>query len=155
VGNVGRLRGELQHYAYRDIAEHMETIERYTTLAARQMFEQGRRASFLDVALHPRLAFLRNYVLKGGFHEGVPGLVISKMNAYYVFLKFAKLWEIEHEERKVPGSGFRVPGSGAGFPVAGSGAGFPVAGSGAGVPGSGSAGANEEHRNPQTLNPEP
>jgi glycosyltransferase involved in cell wall biosynthesis len=106
TGSVGRLRGELEHYAYRDIAEHLETIERYTTYAARQMHEEGRRAGWLQIAGHPPLAFLRNYVLKGGISDGVPGLVISAMNAYYVFLKFAKLWELE-----VHGSGFRVQGS--------------------------------------------
>jgi (heptosyl)LPS beta-1,4-glucosyltransferase len=93
-GRVGRLREELQHFAYRDIADHMETIERYTTFAARQMHEDGRRAGWLQIAGHPPLAFLRNYVLKGGITDGVPGLVISAMNAYYVFLKFAKLWEL-------------------------------------------------------------
>src|SRR5207237_6378388 len=55
-GSVGRLRGELQHYAYRDIAEHLETIERYTTYAARQMHESGRRSGLLQVAAHPPLA---------------------------------------------------------------------------------------------------
>jgi glycosyltransferase involved in cell wall biosynthesis len=93
-GRIGRLREELQHFAYRDIADHMETIDRYTTYAARQMHEDGRRAGWLQIAGHPPLAFLRNYVLKGGITDGVPGLVISAMNAYYVFLKFAKLWEL-------------------------------------------------------------
>ena len=94
-GRVGRMRGELQHYAYRDIAEHLETIDRYTTAAAKQMYEHGRRAGLLQVVGHPPLAFLRNYILKGGITQGVPGLIISVMNAYYVFLKFAKLWELE------------------------------------------------------------
>jgi glycosyltransferase involved in cell wall biosynthesis len=94
-GPVGRLRGELQHFAYRDIAEHLETIDRYTTYAARQMDEEGRRAGWLQVAGHPPLAFLRNYVLKGGIADGVPGLVVSGLNAYYVMLKFAKLWELQ------------------------------------------------------------
>lgn len=94
-GHVGRLQEELQHFAYRDIAEHMETIERYTSYAARQMHENGRRARWMQIAGYPPLAFLRNYVLKGGITDGVPGLVISAMNAYYVFLKFAKLWELQ------------------------------------------------------------
>jgi glycosyltransferase involved in cell wall biosynthesis len=94
-GTLGDLRGELQHFAYRDVSDHLETIDRYSTLAARQMHEQGRRASVLDLAGHPPLAFLRNYVLRGGFRDGLPGLVVSAMNAYYVFLKFAKLWEIQ------------------------------------------------------------
>jgi glycosyltransferase involved in cell wall biosynthesis len=94
-GTVGRLRGELRHYAYRDIADHLETINRYTTYAARQMYESGRRTGLLQVAGHPPLAFARNYLLRGGIRDGVPGFVISAMNAYYVFLKFAKLWELQ------------------------------------------------------------
>ncbi len=92
-GSVGRLRGELQHYPYRDISDHLETIDRYSTYAARQMHEEGRRAGFLQVAVHPPLAFLRNYLVRGGIRDGVPGFIISALNSYYVFLKLAKLWE--------------------------------------------------------------
>jgi glycosyltransferase involved in cell wall biosynthesis len=95
-GTVGRLKSELQHHAYRDIADHLETMDRYTTDAARQMAESGRRAGLLQLAGHPPLAFLRNYIAHGGFRDGAAGFVISAMNAYYVFLKFAKLWELEH-----------------------------------------------------------
>jgi (heptosyl)LPS beta-1,4-glucosyltransferase len=93
-GATGRLRGELQHYAYRDIADHLETIDRYTALAARQMHEDGRRAALFQLAAHPPLAFLRNYLAHGGIRDGIPGFIISALNAYYVFLKFAKLWEL-------------------------------------------------------------
>lgn len=93
-GPVGRLSGEILHYAYRDLSHHLLTMDRYTTLAARQMFEDGRRAGFWDLALHPPAAFLRNYLLRGGFRDGVPGLIVSAMNARYVGLKLAKLWEL-------------------------------------------------------------
>jgi glycosyltransferase involved in cell wall biosynthesis len=95
TGTVGALRGELQHFAYRDIADHLETIDRYTGYAARQMFEAGRRASLADLVLHPPFAFVRNYLLKGGYRLGTVGVIVSAMNAYYVFLKFAKLWELQ------------------------------------------------------------
>jgi glycosyltransferase involved in cell wall biosynthesis len=94
-GTVGRLRGEIQHYAYRDIADHLETIDRYTRLAARQMYERGQRATLLEMAAHPPLAFLRNYLLRGGIRQGPVGLIVSAMNSYYVLLKFAKLWELQ------------------------------------------------------------
>jgi glycosyltransferase involved in cell wall biosynthesis len=94
AGAVGRLRGEIQHYAFRDIAHHLQTMDRYTTLAARQMFEDGRRAGWIDILVTPRLTFFRNYILRGGFRDGMAGLVISAMNGYYVGLKFAKLWEL-------------------------------------------------------------
>ncbi len=97
-GEIGQLRGELQHYAYRDIADHLETIDRYTTYAARQMHEAGRRAGLPQIAGHPPLAFLRNYIAHGGIGDGVPGFIISALNSYYVFLKFAKLWELRNRE---------------------------------------------------------
>jgi glycosyltransferase involved in cell wall biosynthesis len=97
-GAIDHLRGELQHYAYRDIADHLETIDRYTTLAARQMQDAGRRSGLLQMAGHPPLAFLRNYLAHGGIRDGAPGFIISAMNAYYVFLKFAKLWELERQK---------------------------------------------------------
>ena len=94
-GPIGSLRAELQHYPYRDISDHLETIDRYTTFAATQMRESGRRAGILQLAGHPPLAFLRNYIVRGGLRDGAPGFVISALNAYYVFLKFAKLWDLQ------------------------------------------------------------
>jgi glycosyltransferase involved in cell wall biosynthesis len=93
-GTIGDLTGELEHFPYRDLADHLDTINRYTTLAARQLHESGRRASLFDLTVHPPLAFLRNYVAKAGIRDGSAGLVVSGMNAYYVFLKFAKLREL-------------------------------------------------------------
>jgi glycosyltransferase involved in cell wall biosynthesis len=96
-GTIGALTGELQHVPYRDVSDHLETIDRYTTLAARQMREQGRRSGLLQIAGHPPLAFLRNYIARGGFRDGVPGFIVSSLNAYYVFLKFAKLRELQRQ----------------------------------------------------------
>ena len=101
-GEARTLRAELQHYAYRDLAHHLQTMDRYTTLAARQMHEDGRRAGWFHVLIHPRLAFFRNYVLRGGFRDGMPGLIVSVMNAYYVGLKFAKLWELSSPSTSTP-----------------------------------------------------
>ena len=96
-GAPGRLGGELQHYAYRDIAHHVDTINKYTTLAAEQMHADGRRAGVGDLLLHPPAAFARNYLLRRGIADGVPGFIISAMNTHYVFLKFAKLWALGRE----------------------------------------------------------
>ena len=77
-------------------------MDRYTTLAAEDMRARGRRAGLLDLAIHPRAAFLRNYVLRRGFMDGTTGFIISAMNAYYVFLKFAKLWASEPSRSQRP-----------------------------------------------------
>ena len=96
-GPVATLTHDLQHYAYRDISHHLATMDRYTTLAADEMFEAGRRAGLVDIALHPPAAFLRNYLLRRGCLDGTAGLIVSAMNAHYVFLKFAKLWARSHQ----------------------------------------------------------
>lgn len=94
-GSPGRLHGELEHHPYRDIAHHLRTIDRYTSLAAEQMRKNGRRAGVSDLALQAPAAFLRNYLLRGGVRDGAAGLLVSILNSYYVFLKFAKLWELQ------------------------------------------------------------
>jgi glycosyltransferase involved in cell wall biosynthesis len=97
-GPPGYLKAELQHYPYRNLSEHLLRMDRYTTLAARQMHAQGVRATRARLRWHPKAAFLRNYLVKGGIRDGTPGLIISLMNSYYVFLKFAKLWELQQND---------------------------------------------------------
>jgi glycosyltransferase involved in cell wall biosynthesis len=94
-GTAAYLSGELLHYPYRDISEHLATIDKYTTIAAAEMYAAGRRSSWLRIAAHPAFALLRNYILRFGIRQGVPGLVVSLLNSYYVLLKFAKLWELQ------------------------------------------------------------
>jgi glycosyltransferase involved in cell wall biosynthesis len=92
-GEPGILHHDLQHFAYRDISQHLSTIDRYTTLAAEQWAEEGHRVSPAAIIVHPPFAFFRNYVLKRGFTLGAAGLLVSVLNSYYVFLKMAKAWE--------------------------------------------------------------
>jgi glycosyltransferase involved in cell wall biosynthesis len=98
-GPVGRLRQELEHYSFRDLRDQLDRINHYTTLAARQMHETGRRATPFDLVLHPPAAFLRNYFLRRGVLDGAAGFTISAMNAFSVYLKFAKLWELQQKDR--------------------------------------------------------
>lgn len=98
-GAVERLRHNLQHLPYRDISHHLQTMDRYTTLAARQMQGEGRRVGAAGLLARPLGAFGRNYLLRGGWRDGTVGLTISLLNSYYVFLKFAKLWEATRKDR--------------------------------------------------------
>ena len=102
-GRPGTLQHDLQHYPYRDISDHVISIDHYTTLAAEEWFATGRRTNALDVVLHPPAAFFRNYVMRRGFRDGTAGFLVSVLNSYYVFLKILKLWELQ--------SGFQAGGS--------------------------------------------
>ncbi len=98
-GPVGQLCHDLEHYSFRDLRDHLDRVNHYTTLAARQMREAGRRAGPLDLLVHPPAAFLRNFVLRRGILDGTAGFIISLVNAYSVFLKFAKLWELQRDPK--------------------------------------------------------
>ena len=92
-GKVERLGGDLLHYTVRDASEHHLRMDRYTTLAAEQAYSQGKRASVVSLLFWPAVVFLRSYILKLGFLDGVPGLAIARFAAHYEFLKNLKLWE--------------------------------------------------------------
>jgi glycosyltransferase involved in cell wall biosynthesis len=115
-GSVGRLRGELQHFAYRDLSHHLATIDRYTTLAAADLADAGRRTGPGRIAAHTCAAFLRNYALRGGVRDGTAGLLVSLMNTHYVFLKLAKLWERQQGSSSHSG-GVSAPGAPEAGPV--------------------------------------
>lgn len=99
--NVETLRGDLLHYSVRDAAHHHRMIgERYAPLAARQMFEGGRRTTPLGVALAAPAAFARSFVLKGGWRDGFPGFCIARFAAHHAFLKHLMLWEAQKDKTR-------------------------------------------------------
>ncbi len=97
---IGRLKGDLLHYTVRGAAHHHRMIgERYAPLGARQMFEQGRRTSALGVAVAAPAAFIRSFLLKGGFRDGLAGLAIARFAAHHAFLKHLLLWEMQKKKQ--------------------------------------------------------
>lgn len=100
--HVAVLNGDLLHYPVRDAQHHHRMIgERYAPLAARQMFEAGKRTSRLKLAAAAPTTFLRSYVLKGGFRDGLAGLSIASFAAHHAFLKHLLLWEMQRGESGV------------------------------------------------------
>lgn len=93
-GPVGRLHGELEHFPYADISDHLRKIDSYTTLWARQAHAAGRSSGLAFIFAGATWAFFRNYVLKRGFLLGGAGLLVSVLNTHYTFVKLAKLREL-------------------------------------------------------------
>ncbi len=90
-GRVDILPGELLHYTCDSFGDHAQRVDRYTTLAAREMFAQGARASFPGRTFLPIWTFLDTYVFKLGILDGYQGILIAFMASYYVYEKYAKL----------------------------------------------------------------
>jgi glycosyltransferase involved in cell wall biosynthesis len=96
----GTLRGDLLHDSSDDLTTYLDRQNRYTTLAARQAFELGRGASIVHLLLSPVVRFIKFYLLRLGFLDGVPGLLhicIGCMNSH---LKYAKLIELRKAQAR-------------------------------------------------------
>ena len=97
---VEDLHGDILHYSVRDSAHHHRMIgERYAPLAALQMFEEGRRTSRLRIATAAPLGFIRSFILKGGFRDGLAGLSIARFAGHHDFLKHLMLWEKQRGQK--------------------------------------------------------
>lgn len=99
-GKGGRIRGDLLHYTMDSFAEHEDKVERYTTLAAQQMYEAGKRSWRGAMWLATPWTCFSTFALRGGFLDGHRGWLISQMAARSVWLKFKKLGKLVDAERR-------------------------------------------------------
>ncbi len=94
-GPTARFKGQIYHHTYASFSEYLEQLERFSSLAARDRFEEGQRAQWVHVIFHPPAIFVKNYLLRLGFLDGKPGLAVSILAAVSSVFKDLKLWEIQ------------------------------------------------------------
>ena len=92
-GKVDFLKNQYLHYTYHDISDQIQTIDRYSQIAAEDLAQSGEKFSLFKLLFHPPFRFIKEYLLKSGFRDGLPGLIIIVSTMFYVFIKYAKLWE--------------------------------------------------------------
>ena len=95
-GNIQTLRHPIEHYTFRSFEQYLPKIHSFTSLAAIEAFQKGKRFRWHSMLVYPPSRFLRTYFFKGGILDGVPGLIIATLSAYTVYLKQAKLWELQN-----------------------------------------------------------
>jgi glycosyltransferase involved in cell wall biosynthesis len=96
----GTLHGDLMHDSSDDLSAYLERQNRYTTLAARQAYEQGRSAGVLHLLFSPVVRFFKFYVLRLGFLDGLPGLLHISIGCINSYIKYAKLIELRRAESR-------------------------------------------------------
>lgn len=93
---TGRLRGKLLHYSYWTYDQYLSKYQNYTRLVAQDMWDQGKRTGFYGLFGRPMLRFVQLYILRLGFLDGLPGLQVCMLTAFYnTFVKQGRLWEME------------------------------------------------------------
>ena len=101
-GPVRHLRHLYHHYTYADISDQLQTIDRYSGTAAGDMRDGGKQFSLLHLIGNPLARFFRDYILKRGFLDGMPGFIVAVNTMFYVFVKHAKLWEQRRGDAACP-----------------------------------------------------
>jgi glycosyltransferase involved in cell wall biosynthesis len=99
-GKTGYLTNDLLHYTDPDFDHYLRKLNRYTSLDALQLRREERRAKLWDIALRPPATFVKMYLFKRGFLDGVPGLILAVSSAFHVFSKYVKLWHLRQSERR-------------------------------------------------------
>ena len=91
------LDGDLLHYSYYSVADHVQRMARYAPMGAEKAYLQGKRCGPASMVFRPMWTFLRDYFLKGGFLDGSAGFVICRLSAVYTLVKYATLYNRTHE----------------------------------------------------------
>lgn len=103
-GQVESISGDLLHYTVKSISDHVNRLNRYTSLAAQQCAANGKRFSWLECLVVPSFTFFKTYFIQRGMLDGWRGLCIAALASWYVFLKQVKLWELTQLSGEKPSS---------------------------------------------------
>ncbi len=101
-GSIGHFKNPIWQHPFPTLDVVLSKTDRYTTLVARRYFEAGRRAGIGSLVFNPPAGFLKRYLLKLGLLDGTAGFMLAALHAYYTFLKYAKLWELQHRPASGP-----------------------------------------------------
>ncbi|MCD4652865.1 glycosyltransferase family 2 protein [bacterium] len=102
TGETQDIDGDILHYSYKNVRDHILRVEKYSSLSALQWLKNGRKPSIFMMFFRPVWEFFRKLILLGGFKDGREGIILAAIHSFYVFLKYVKLYEL-HLARDVTG----------------------------------------------------
>lgn len=98
---IGKIREDIIHFSYRDLYHQIEKMNQFSSRLASDKIKKGTKLILFHMIFNSMLKFLKCYIFQGGFLAGTKGLIHSVVNAFYVFSKYAKLWEMKNSKPPV------------------------------------------------------
>lgn len=98
-GTIGSLKNDLNHFTDPTIKHYFSKFNNYTSLAANELFIKGKKSSLSDFLIRPLFLFVKMYIFRLGFLDGLHGLILALFSSFYVFTKYAKLWELNRNKK--------------------------------------------------------
>lgn len=92
---IFHLRGNLLHYSYYTLDDHLQQVQKFSAIAAKAMNEKGIKSGICKILFKPLARFIKIYLVKQGFRDGYEGYLIARISAFAVFLKYARLFSLQ------------------------------------------------------------
>ncbi|HSW67185.1 MAG TPA: hypothetical protein VLH16_01255, partial [Bacteroidales bacterium] len=92
---VVHLKGDLLHFSFYTLSDHIRQIDHFSEVAAQALYEKGVRSNLLKLIIKPYVRFIKSYLLKRGFLDGYFGYLIARNSAFASFARYAKLRELQ------------------------------------------------------------
>ena len=89
--NIVTLDGDMQHYSFDSISEHIRTLDMFTEIGADEIIKRNKKVSILSPWTHGLWTFLKLYIFKRGFMDGYAGLVVAVLSGVHAFVKYNKV----------------------------------------------------------------
>lgn len=98
-GKKAILNNVLTHYPHNSVEKFLKEINFYTDLRSKELYDKKVKVTWISIILFPTGKFIRNYILKQGFRDGIPGLVLAMMMSFHSFLVRGKLWLMQQNSK--------------------------------------------------------
>lgn len=89
--DIRQLNGDILHYSFDSMSEHIQTIDYFTEIGAKEIIAKGKRVSLLSPLIHGGWTFFRLYILKRGFLDGLAGFIVAVLSFMHAFVKYSKV----------------------------------------------------------------
>jgi len=103
--NIVRLKGDIYHYSFDSISDHLKTIDSFTEIGANELIRKKKSFSILSPFTHSSWVFIKTYFLKRGFMDGFAGIIVSVLSAMHVFVKYSKAIIKYKQAKNIQGDG--------------------------------------------------
>ena len=94
-----KIQGDLLHYSYYSIKEHLDQVNRFTEIGSKSAFSLGKQSNLVLILVKPIVRFIRDYIFHLGFLDGYYGFVICKISSHATFIKYVKLYELSKKNK--------------------------------------------------------
>ncbi len=96
-GKIGNLQNVFYHNSFPDLNNYFKKFDQYTTLDAQKRYDENKKFHFVDIIFRPSIGFIKSYILKLGFLDGMEGFIWAVLGSYYIFVKYIKFYLLKRQ----------------------------------------------------------